>query len=239
MPALLLSFGERIVQRIAVLGLGRFGTTLARQLGRSDAEVIAIDRNPNLVAAVKDDVALAVRLDSTDEEAVLSQDLADCDVCVVSIGENFEGALLTTSILKKIGVKRIICRAQTGVHAEIFRRIGADEIIRPETESGVNLARRLANPQFQDFIELADGYSLIDIRCPAEFRGKSLAELQLRTKYHVNLVALKRPVTIQKDGKLIQSKRITSVPKPEDVMQPDDILVLVGSHADLESLPRS
>ncbi len=117
------------MQRIAILGLGRFGTTLARNLGKSDTEVIAIDRNPNLVAAVKDDVALAVRLDSTDEEALLSQDLGDCDVCVVSIGENFEGALLTTATLKKIGVKRIICRAQTTVHAEIFRRIGGDDIV--------------------------------------------------------------------------------------------------------------
>ena len=227
------------MQRIAILGLGRFGTTLARSLGNSDTEVIAIDRNPNLVAGVKDDVALAVQLDSSDEAALLSQNLIDCDVCVVSIGENFEGALLTTAILKKIGAKRIICRAQTEVHAEIFRRIGADEIIQPETETGKNLARRLANPQFQDFIELAEGYSLIDICCPAEFRGKTLQELQLRTKYQVNLVALKRSVTLQQDGELIRSQRITSVPKPSDVIQPDDILVLVGSHEDLESLPRS
>jgi len=227
------------VQRIAIIGLGRFGTTLAKSLGRSDTEVIAIDRDQDLVEGVKDDVALAVRLDSTDEAALLSQDLPDCDVCVVSIGENFEGALLTTAILKKIGVKRIICRAQTAVHSEIFRRIGADEIIQPEIESGNSLARRLANPQFQDFIELAEGYSLIDIRCPTDFRGKTLNELQLRTKYHVNLVALKRTVTVQEEsGEYVHKQRITSVPKPDDVMQPDDVLVLVGSHEDLERLPR-
>ncbi len=109
---------------------------------------------------------------------------------------------------------------------------------RPEIETGNSLARRLANPQFQDLIELAEGYSLIDIRCPAEFRGKTLSELQLRTKYHVNLVALKRTVTEQRDGELIQTLRIASVPKPDDVMQPDDVLVIVGSHKDLEGLPR-
>ncbi len=227
------------MQQIAVLGLGRFGTTLARNLGQSEIEVIAIDRNPSLVNAVKDDVALAVRLDSTDEEALKSQDLSDCDVCVVAIGENFEGALLTTAILKKIGAKHIICRAQTSVHAEIFRRIGADDIVQPEIETGNSLARRLANPQFQDFIELAEGYSLIDIRCPAEFRGKTLQELQLRTKYQVNLVALKRTITEQRDGELIETQRITSVPKPDDVLQPDDILVLVGAHDDLAKLPRA
>ena len=226
------------MQRIAIIGLGRFGNSLARSLGTSDTEVIAIDRNPNLVAAVKDDVALAVRLDSTDEDALLSQDIDDCDVCVVAIGENFEGALLTTATLKKIGAKRIICRAQTVTHAEIFRRIGADEIVQPEIETGNSLARRLANPQFQDFIELAEGYSLLDIRCPAEFRGKTLSQLQLRSKYQVNLVALKRAVTVQKDGELIHTQRITSVPKPDDVMQPDDVLVLVGSHENLERLPR-
>lgn len=226
------------MQRIAILGLGRFGTTLAKSLGKSDVEVIAIDRNPNLVTAVKDDVALAVRLDSTDEEALLSQDVQNCDVCVVAIGENFEGALLTTATLKKIGAKRIICRAQTTTHAEIFQSIGADDIVQPEIETGNSLARRLANPQFQDLIELAEGYSLIDIRCPVEFRGKTLAQLQLRTEYQVNLVALKRIVTVQKDGELIQTQRITSVPSPDDVMQPDDVLVLVGSHESLESLPR-
>ena len=221
--------------RVAVIGLGRFGMTLARELGHGGAEVLAIDRNPHLVDEVKDSVAVAVRLDSTDSEALISLKIQDVHVCVVAIGENFEAALLTTAVVKKLGVPRIVCRAQTAVHAEIFTRIGADEIVQPEMHAGVHLGRRLANPQLEQFIQLADGYSLIELRAPAAFRGKSLEQLGLRTKYQVNLVAVKRLMT---DPAGRRRTQIISVPRPEDRIQVDDTLVLVGDHEALARLPK-
>jgi trk system potassium uptake protein TrkA len=227
------------VHQVAIIGLGRFGMALARQLGTSGVQVIAMDRNPHLVDDIKDDVDVAVRLDSTDREALLSQRINDVDVCVIAIGENFEAAILTTVIIKKLGVPRIICRAQSAVHAEIFSSIGADEIIQPETQAGIILGRKLANPQLEHFIELADGYSLIELRAPAAFLGKTLEQLGLRTKYQVNLVAVKRHDSTEENGKTVRRERIISVPRPGDIINPGDTLVLVGSHDALAALPHS
>jgi trk system potassium uptake protein len=225
------------VRKIAVIGLGRFGMELARQLGASPAQVIAIDSSRPLVDEVKEQVDAAVRLDATDEAALLAQDIDKVDVCVVAIGENFEAALLTTVIVKKLGCPRVICRAQTAFHAEIFRRIGADEVIQPEAQAGETLARRLGSPHLEDFIPLAPGFTLIEMHVPAKFRGKALRDLQLRNKYGINLVAIKRPLASGAEGSARQYT-VISVPDPDDVIFPDDLLVVVGSNEALATLPR-
>lgn len=223
---------------IAVIGLGRFGMELAKQLGECGVDVIAIDRSKNLVDDIKDHVSVAVKLDSTDETALRSQNIDNVDVCVVAIGENFEAALLTTVIVKKMDVPRVICRAQTQFHADIFKRIGASEVIQPEQQTGKNLARKLANPQIQDFIQLAEGFTLIELQAPVAFQNKSLEELQLRVTYFVNLVAIKRLVPVPGDEGEEKTREIVSVPKSDDVIQPNDVLVLVGSDEALARMPR-
>ncbi len=227
------------MHKVAVIGLGRFGRTLAVELASAGVQVVALDRNSHLVEEIKDDVDVAVRLDSTDLEALLSQKIEDVDICVIAIGENFEAAILTTVLVKKLGIPRIICRARSATHAEIFARIGADEIIQPETQAGILLGRRLANPQLDQFIQLADGYSLIELRAPKEFQGRSLEQLGLRTKYHVNLIAVKRPVIENQNG--VETRRISiiSVPRPGDIIEHDDTLVLAGSHEALSRLPHA
>jgi len=226
------------VRKVAVIGLGRFGMVLAKQLAASGVEVLAIDHNRQLVDDVKDEVALAVRLDSTDEAALRSQDIDKVEICVVAIGENFEAALLTTVILKKLGVARIICRAQTQFHADIFGQIGADEVIQPETQAGEHLARKLANPQIEDFIALAEGYMMIELKAPALFHDKSLQELGLRGNYGVNLVAIKRSPEAESDEDGEQPPQVIAVPKASDKIQPEDIMVLVGSDEALARLPK-
>ncbi|MCA9047100.1 MAG: TrkA family potassium uptake protein, partial [Planctomycetaceae bacterium] len=134
--------GEDFYQRIAVIGLGRFGMALARRLSIHGAEVIAIDSDEKLVDEIRDDVAMAVRLNSTEEAALRSQEVDRVDCVVIAIGENFEAALLTTVICKKnLKIPYVICRAQTQFHAEIFRQIGADEVIQPEQNAGDMLGR--------------------------------------------------------------------------------------------------
>ncbi len=223
--------------RIAVVGLGRFGTTLARELSARGAQVIAIDRNLQLINSIKDAVDVAVRLDSTDEIALLAQEFGEMDVCVVAIGENFEAALLTTVIAKKLGVPRIICRAQSELHAEIFKSIGANEVIQPELQAGEHLSRRLASPQLQDYVALAEGYTLIELLAPTAFHGQTPAQAELRSRYGVNLIAIKRPTTAGPDVEEVEYQ-VISVPRPDEQILADDVLVLIGSDEALAQLPK-
>lgn len=223
------------MRKVAVIGLGRFGMALARNLAAGGVQIIAMDRNGQLVNDIKDFVDIAVRLDSTDEAALVSQDIPKVDICVVSIGENFEAALLTTVLLKRLGVTEIICRAQSATHAEIFRQVGAHRVIQPEEESGSNLARQLSSPHLVDFIRLADGFSLMEVKSPSLFVGKSIRDLALRNQYGLNLVVIRRPLP-QEEG---QSARFqTVVPLPDHIVAAGDLLVFVGTDASLARLPR-
>lgn len=215
------------MRRIAIVGLGRFGMAVARHLGDTSVQVIAIDNDRQLIGEIRDHVDLAICMDSTDERALVSQDIGKVDVLVVAIGENFEAALLTAVIARRLGVPKIVCRARTPFHAEIFRQIGADEVIEPETDTGHHLARRLANPYLEDFIQLGEGFTLIELIAPREFRGRSIRELQLRAKYGVNLVAIKR-----------SQQQIVSVPQPDAIIEANDVLVVIGSDQALAKLPK-
>ena len=226
------------MRKIAVIGLGRFGMELACRLSASGTEVIAIDRNPNLINEIKDDVDVAVRLDSTDEAALRSQEIDKVDVCVVAIGENFESALLTTVLARKLEISEVICRAQTQSHADIFRQIGSDEVIQPEQQAGLHLARKLANPHLKDFITLSEGYTLVELDAPDGFVGKTLKEIALRVKYGVNLVAIKRTILTGREGEVAEQEKIISVPGPDTMIEENDILVLVGSDEALARLSR-
>ncbi len=223
--------------KVAIIGLGRFGMALAKHLGVAGVEVIAVDRHPHLVNEVKDDVDIAVRLDSTDRHSLLAQDVDKVDVCVVSIGENFEAALLTTALVKQMGVPMVICRAQTQTHAEIFEKMGADKVIQPELEAGVNLARQLANPHLVDFIRLAEGFTLIEFQAPKEFHNKTIRNLELRNRFNVNLVVIKRADVEGANADEPPLSRVF-VPEPDEVILKDDILVVVGSDVALSRLPR-
>ncbi len=229
-------------RRIAVIGLGRFGTALARRLALHGVEVIAIDSDNVLVHEISDEVALAVRLDSTDESALRSQEVEQVDACVVAIGENFEAALLTTVICKKnLRIPQVICRAQTKFHAQIFSQIGADEVIQPEQNAGDMLGRRLAHPRVNDYITLGEGFTVVELEAPAKFVGKTIREIDLRSAWSVNLIAIQRetgqaPRDDNQDG--VMSTKLISVPLPEDRIQVSDVLFLAGSEEALARLPQ-
>jgi len=221
--------------RIAVIGLGRFGSQLALQLSRSGAEVIAIDKEGKLVEQLASEVAVAVRLDSTDEQALREQGIDKVEVAVVSIGDNFEANILTTVTLKSLGVNCICSRAEEETHGKILKRIGADEIIIPEEESAQRWSFRLLAPQIGEKMELAPGFSLARYSAPDSFAGKSLIELQLRKKYRVNLIGLRSHGEITDEEK--KSKKLIKMPQPETIIHRGDILWLVGADEDLANLP--
>ena len=228
------------MQRFAVIGLGRFGQRLARALtAAGGAEVIAIDRDAGPVEAIRDEVTLAVRLDSTDEAALRAQGVADVDVAIVGIGEGFEAAALTVAVLKSLGVARIYARAETGIQGQILSRVGADEIVNPEHESALRWAHRLMLPNLRQYVELGQDHAMIYSTAPAAFCHQTLADLQLRRKYGVNLVAIKREVRVQTaQADAAVGSPVIAVPQADTTILPEDILILVGSNEALSRLPR-
>jgi trk system potassium uptake protein TrkA len=216
-----------------VIGLGRFGSRLAISLTRGGAEVIAVDRNPRLVEELRDEVTLAVRLDSTSDDALRAQGIPKVDAAIVAIGEDFESSALTVALLKELGVPVIYARAETLVQARILQKIGADAIINPESEAAARWAHRLMLPNLRQYVELSEGHSLIHTVAPATFHGKSPAELQLRAKYGVNLVAVQRA-----SGNADSARRsVVYAPSANTRIEPGDVLVLVGSNENLAGLP--
>lgn len=227
------------MERFAVIGLGRFGMRLARALAAEDAEVIAIDRDPKLVEICRDQVTLAVCLDSTDEEALRSQGVETVDTAIVGIGTDFESAALTVALLRSMGCRRIVARAESDIQARIMYRVGADEIASPERESAARWAHRIARPNLQKYVELGEGYSLVYLAAPASFHNRDLQSLKLRNKYGVNLVAINRPLDEEEavEPGAVGVKR-TLIPDADTTILPGDILIVVGADDCLARLPK-
>jgi len=226
------------MQKFAILGLGRFGDRLARSLVASGAEVIAIDRNGRPVEHLRDEVTLAVRLDSTDPEALQAQGVDQVDVAIVGIGEDFESAALTVAALHELGVRRIIARAMTELQGKILLRVGACEIAQPENESAMRWAHRLMLPNLSQYVELGEGHSMIYRSAPKSFHQEKLKDLDLRNKYGVNLVAIERRIMEKKkDSESGVEHVVLEIPFADTSILPTDTLVLIGSNESLAKLP--
>jgi trk system potassium uptake protein TrkA len=223
------------METYAVIGLGRFGARLAMLLAEAGAEVIAVDRNRDLVEDIRDRVSLAVCLDSTEEPALRAQGIDKVDVAVVGIGADFEDAALTTALLKQMGVRRVISRAASEIRARILSRIGADDIVNPEKESAERWCGRLLAPEIMARTELAEGYSLVQVAAPGSFHHKTLEDLAVRKKHRVNIVAIRRTVGAA-EGDAVRHQ-VISVPMPDTVIEPGDVLVLIGADEAIEAFP--
>lgn len=210
--------------------MGRFGTRLARLLTEAGAEVIAVDRRKNLIEDVRDDVTRPVCLDATDEEALRSQGIDEVDVAIVGIGSNFEAAVLTTVLLKQLGVPRVISRAASNIRARILSRVGADEIVNPEQESADRWRDRLIAMNIMERIELAENFSLVQMTAPDRFTGKTLGQLDVRKNFHVQVIAIRRTAEdIDADGLKRARELVISVPMAETTIKSEDVLILIGS----------
>jgi len=227
------------MERFAVIGLGRFGSRLAKNLAAAGAEVIAIDRDRGIVEELRDQVTLAIAMDATDEQALKIQGIDQVDCAVVGIGHNFEANALATVLLKSLRVKRVISRAASDMQAQILRRIGADSVVSPEDESADRWGHRLMAPFVIDHVELAENYSLIQMAAPEAWQNKTLAELDLRRKHKVTVVAIRRKMhTSSQTGVDSYEERIVDVPLPSSRISAEDTLVIAGFNVDLEKLPR-
>lgn len=219
-------------KQIAVIGLGRFGFSVAKTLTESGAEVIAIDREEEKVKAVADFVTYAVQLDAMDEKALRSVGVQNVDIAIVSIGEKIEASILVVMLLKEMGIKNIIAKAVTPLHGRVLENLGVQRVVYPERDMAIRVASSLTRPKVLEELELSQEYSIIELPTPKEFAGKSVKEIQLRSKYGVNLIAIKRKVIEAGIPKDIWNVN----PSPTDIMGEGDILVFIGTNKDLGRL---
>ena len=208
------------MKQIAILGLSRFGLSVARSLSQLDVEVMGVDIDPEKVDDVAGELTHAVQADVLDEEALNALELDDFDVVVLSI-KDVEISCLATINIKDRGVPYVVVQAVSDAHAEILKRIGADQVVIPEKDMGIRLARRLGSENVIDYMELSAEYGIMEIETPTDWAGHTLADSDLRNRYGINVLAMR-----SEDGSILS-------PRADSVIQKTDCLVIMGSHADL------
>jgi trk system potassium uptake protein TrkA len=207
----------------AVIGLGRFGGSVALSLIERGYNVLGIDRDPAIVQGLADRITQVVALDSTNEDALRSVDISSFDTVVVAIGTHFENNLLTTVTLKSLGVRHVVCKAVSERQQQILLRVGADRVVLPEHEAGARLAWRLAEPRVIDHLELGAGFSVAELIAPESLVGQTLMLSGLRRRHGINVLAVRR------DGHLLVN------PPPDHSFARGDLLLVIGSDASIAS----
>lgn len=213
-----------INKQFVVIGLGRFGYSIAKTLHSLDYDVLAIDRSEDIVQKISDEVTHAVQLDATDENALKSLGVRNFDVAIVAIGEDIQASIMVTLLLKELGVKYIIAKAQNEKHEKVLQKIGADRVILPEKEMGIRIANNLSTTNILDYIELSPDYSIMEVKALKEWENKTLKELRLRSTYGINIVAIKR------------GEDVIISPLAEDIIMEDDIIITIGTQKTFNKL---
>ncbi len=207
-----------------VIGLGRFGTSVAKELASLGQEVLAIDDDEDNVQRIADDVTQAIRGDARDEAVLKAVGARNFDCCIVAVGSDLESSVLITVMLKEMGVKYIVAKAQSAVHAHVLERIGADRVVLPESEMGQRLAQRLSRTNVVDYIGVTDEFSILEIQPPRDWVGRTLIQINVRAKYKITVLAIKHG----------GSGEVDVSPAPDKVIEPDDLLVVIGSNESVE-----
>ncbi len=209
-----------------VLGLGRFGESLAKSLYKQGHEVLAIDSDEELVDAIAPYVTQAIRIDATDEGALQSLGVRNFDAAIVSIGQNMRDSILVCVLLKELGVPYLIAKATDELHAKVLRKVGVDRVIFPERDMGMRLAKSLLTPNVLELMDLSDDYQLVEIILPMKWAGNSIIGVDVRKKYGISILAIHR------GGQFLVS------PSPDTVFETGDILLVLGQKDDLDSLDK-
>ena len=213
-------------KRVVVVGLGIFGINLVKELSKSGVEVIAIDKVKEAVQHVRDCATKAIVADGTDPEIMNAIGLREDDLVIVSFGEDLAASTLITLHLRQMKVKNIIVKAPNEDHKLILEKVGATEVIIPEKIMADKVAKSIVSPNVLDYIPLSEDYIICEIAPPASFIGKSIAELQLRNRYHVDVIAVRDTLT----------EKIQMIPPASFVVKDSEVLVVVGREADIDKI---
>lgn len=211
-------------KQFIVIGLGRFGTSVAETLYGLGNDVLAVDSDEEIVQNISERVTHAVQLDANDENSLRALGIGNFDVAIISIGSDIQASILATLLVKDAGIKHIIAKANDALHAKVLYKIGANRVIFPERDMGVRVAHNLCSSSILDYIELSPDFSIAEIASPKEWEDRNLRDLNLRATYGINVVAIKR------------SNEIDVSPSPDEVIQPGDIIVAIGGTQELNSI---
>ncbi len=210
----------------AVIGAGQFGRAVALSLASKGQSVMVLDRRADILGGLQDEVDAVLVLDSTDEKALMEIGVQRVSTAIVAIGmDSLEASIMTTALLRQLGVPRIVARAINNLHARVLRAVGAHEVVDPEEEMGRRLAQRLMQPSIREQLELGNA-TLAEVQLPAQFVGKSLKDLDMRNKFGLSVVVVKR------------GDQVVANPSATEALQVGDILVLFGTHEAIEKLAR-
>lgn len=213
-------------REFVVIGLGRFGGSIVKELIDQDAHVMAIDISPSKVDEFALIATQAVVADTTDEAALKSLGIQNFEHVIVAIGENIQASILTSLILKEIGVPKITVKAQNDYHEKVLVKIGADRVVRPERDMGIRVANNIVSNNILDYLDLSDEHSIAEIKANERLAGHSIVELDVRARYGINIVAIKR------------GENIVISPKADERIENDDILIMIGSDFDIHNFER-
>lgn len=223
--------------KFCIIGLGSFGTHLARQLSRDGHEIIAVDNDPGHIHALKDEIEYLVQADCTDIDAFHEIPIDACDVVIVAIGKDFEASLSVTSNVQQLGAKRIISRIVNPLHGRILKLLKIDELLIPEAMAAAWLARSLNTPDVIDRLELGSGYEIAQILVPQALVGVALQDVELRNRYDLNLVTIgKGRATATLSSTRQPIGKVLGIPQPGRPFEPDDVLVLFGLAKDVRRM---
>ena len=214
------------MRRVIVIGLGIFGFNIAKDLFENGMEVIAIDKKKEVIQKIKDFSTKAILADATDKEVMESIDIQEDDVVIVSFGEDLAASALTTLHLKEMKVNDIVVKAPNEDHKHILEKVGATEVIIPEKEMANKVAKSLVSPNVLDYIPLSEGYTICEIVPPAAFFGKTIGDLHLRSKHHIEVIAVREMLP----------DRLRMVPRADFVIKDSDVLVVIGKEEDIQKI---
>ncbi|HNW85365.1 MAG TPA: TrkA family potassium uptake protein [Candidatus Limiplasma sp.] len=212
------------VKQYLVLGLGRFGESLAKSLCQLGHEVLAVDSDQELVDAIAPYVTQAIQIDATDEGALQSLGVRNFDAAIVSIGQNMRDSILVCVLLKELGTPYLIAKATDDLHAKVLRKVGVDRVIFPERDMGMRLAKSLLTPNVLEMIDLSDDYQLVEIILPKKWVGNTIIGMDVRKRFGISILAIHR------SGDFIVS------PVPETQFETGDILLVLGKKDDIDNL---
>lgn len=211
------------MQQFIVIGIGRFGASIASTLYEMGHEVLAVDINEERVQHISDKVTHAVQADATDENTLKALGIRNFDAAVVAIGENVQASILITLLCKEAGVKYVLAKAQNELHSKVLYKTGADKVVLPERDMGVRVAQSLVSSNFLDFIELTPNYRLVELAAIPAWENKSLKDLNIRVKYGVTVMAIKH------------GDQVNVSPAGHDIINSGDVLVVIGSVEDIKN----
>jgi len=212
------------MKQFIVLGLGRFGSAVATTLVELGHEVLGVDNDEERVDALKDKITQAVQADISEERVLTELGVKNFDAAIVCIGTDLETSILVTMMLKEMGLKYIIAKAQNNLHAKVLEKIGVNKVVFPERDMGARIARRLITPNIKDYVELEPDYNIIEIEALPEFTDKTLSELDMRNKYGINVLAIKR------------NDSLNISPRAKDVIKKGDFLIVIGETKKINKL---